>query len=68
MNESIAKAIIGNMLKRARIENKLVQREMAVEVGLANPNYLSMIEKGTNFDGVAVVVARGRCRRWLAAG
>jgi TPP-dependent indolepyruvate ferredoxin oxidoreductase alpha subunit len=26
------------------------------------------IEMGMNFDGVAVVIARGRCVRWSAAG
>jgi indolepyruvate ferredoxin oxidoreductase alpha subunit len=28
----------------------------------------SAIEMGMNFDGVAVVIARGRCPRWAAAG
>jgi len=49
MNQTIAKAIIGNMLRRTRIDNGHAQREVAMELGLPNPNYLSMIEKGTNF-------------------
>ncbi len=49
MNETIAKAIIGNMLRRTRIDGEQVQREIANKLGLANSNYLSMVEKGTNF-------------------
>ena len=49
MNETIAKAILGNMLRRSRIDSGHSQREVAAELGLPNPNYLSMIEKGTNF-------------------
>jgi len=48
MNEQIGKAIVGNMLRRAREENGYAQRDIAVSLGLVNPNYLSMIEKGTH--------------------
>jgi transcriptional regulator with XRE-family HTH domain len=49
MNDMIAKAIIGNMLKVSRMDNGYSQKDIAITLGLPNANYLSMIEKGTNY-------------------
>lgn len=48
MSEQIGKVVVGNMLKEARERIGEMQKELAMSLGLANANYLSMIEKGTN--------------------
>lgn len=48
MNEQIGKVIVGSMLRKSRETNGYAQRDVAITLGLANPNYLSMIEKGTH--------------------
>ena len=49
MNDIIAKVIVGNMLMLSRVENGHAQKDLASLLGLKNSNYLSIIEKGTNF-------------------
>ncbi len=47
-NKQAGKAIVGRMLRRKRISNGEFQRHIAIDLGLANPSYLSMIENGTH--------------------
>lgn len=49
MTPETAKLIVGHMLRRQRLTLGFTLREMSILLGLPNPNYLSMIEKGTNF-------------------
>ena len=48
ISEQIGKVIVGNMLRKMRLETGALQRDLAVDLEMANPNYLSMIEKGTH--------------------
>lgn len=45
-SEQNSRIIVGGLLKRAKLENGAVHREIAIELGLRNPNFLSMIESG----------------------
>lgn len=46
MYEQPSRIVVGALLKRARFENGSIQREIAIDLGLPNPNFLSMIESG----------------------
>lgn len=63
MNEQIAKAIVGSMLREVRLERGTSQRDIAVDLGLANPNYLSMIEKGTHAVPIKRLIDFGQSYR-----
>lgn len=44
--EQNSRVMVGALLKRAKLESGSVHREIAIELGLRNPNFLSMIESG----------------------
>lgn len=48
ISEQFGKVIVGDLLRRRRDAMGALQRDLAVNLGMANPNYLSMIEKGTH--------------------
>jgi len=48
ISEQVGKVIVGDLLRRRRLDQGALQRDLAIDLGMANPNYLSMIEKGTH--------------------
>ena len=46
--EQNSRTMVGALLKRAKLENGFIHREIAIELGLPSYNLLSMIECGRN--------------------